>query len=195
MFNRREIKERAKQQLGNSIFANNWLFALVVILISGAISAVAGTAGILAVLVTGPLAYGVAFLFLKQARDGQKMVITDVFKGFTDDFGGNVVLILLETIFVALWTMLFIIPGIVKAYSYSMIFYIKADHPEYDWHQCFDESKRITSGHKWDLFVLDLSFIGWLIVGSICLGVGNLWVSAYMTAAKAQAYEAIKNAQ
>lgn len=195
MFNRIEFKERAKAQLGGGIFTGNWLFAVIVVLLSGAIIGAVSFTGIGALLVTGPIAYGLAYLFLKQARDGQQMDLGSLFKGFTDDFGGNFLLALLEGIFVFLWSMLFVIPGIVKAYSYSMIYFIKVDHPDFDWRRCFEESKRITRGHKWDLFVMDLSFLGWAIVGSMCFGVGTLWVEAYMTAAKAQAYEAIKNPQ
>ena len=74
-----------------------------------------------------------------------------------------------------------------------MIFYIKADHPEYDWRRCFEESKQLTKGHKLDLFILDLSFIGWSIVGALCLGIGSLWVLAYRYATQAQCYKVLKS--
>ena len=70
-----------------------------------------------------------------------------------------------------------------------MVYYVKADHPEYGWRECLDESQRLMTGHKWEKFVLDLSFIGWGIVGSLCLGVGTLWVMTYMAATEAQYYE------
>ena len=194
MFDRKQIKAKAKAQLGSNIFATNWLLALVVALIYGLILGAVSWTVVGVILLVGPLTFGISAMFLKQARDGQKMSVADLFAGFSSDFGGTVVLGLLEAVFVFLWSLLFVIPGIVKAYSYSMIFYIKADHPEYDWHQCFAESKRITKGHKGDLFVMDLSFLGWLIVGSLCFGIGTLWVEPYMMAARAQAYEAIRDA-
>ena len=92
-------------------------------------------------------------------------------------------------LFIFLWSLLLFIPGIVKAYAYSMVYYVKADHPEYGWRECLDESQRLMTGHKWEKFVLDLSFIGWGIVGSLCLGVGTLWVMTYMAATEAQYYE------
>lgn len=193
---RAELKTRAKAQLGNGIFKDNWLFAVIVILIygllAGAINAIPGAGSAASLIISGPLSYGIAKLFLKQAKDGEKMEIGSLFDGFKDDFGGNLVLGLLRDIFVVLWSLLFVIPGIVKAYSYSMAFYIKADHPDYDWRACLDESKKMTKGHKMELFILDLSFIGWLIVGAICFGVGTLWVAAYMQATRAQFYEALK---
>lgn len=77
-------------------------------------------------------------------------------------------------------------------YAYSMAYYIKLDHPDYGWKACIDESRRLMDGHKWEKFVLDLSFLGWIIVGSLCLGVGTLWVTPYMEATNAQFYEYVR---
>ena len=76
-----------------------------------------------------------------------------------------------------------------------MAVYIKVDHPDYDWKQCIDESQRMMQGHKGELFVLDLSFIGWLFVGACCCGVGTLWVNAYMAAAHSQFYENLRRTE
>ncbi len=184
---RTEIKRKAREQLGGNIFATPWLIAILVALIGNAI---VGVSSFISFLFIGPITFGLSSLFLKQARDRKAMDVAGLFDGF-NDFGQTFLLGFLSTLFIALWSMLFVIPGIVKTYSYSMIYYIKADHPEYDWKQCIDESRRIMNGHKWELFVLDLSFIGWMIVGSLCFGIGTLWVTAYMQAAKAQFYRAI----
>lgn len=191
---RQEIKARAKDQLGNNLFCNAWLFAVLACFIFSVICGAAGSiiVGIGAVIVTGPLSFGLNYLFLKQARDNQPMDLGDMFKGFSSDFGQNLLIGLMTAIFTALWSLLLIVPGIVKAYSYSMVYYIKADHPEYNWRQCIAESQAMMNGHKMDLFIMDLSFIGWMIVGSLCLGVGTLWVSAYMEAARAHFYESIQ---
>ena len=190
--NRAILKDKAKEQLGRNIFGNIWLTALLVCLIvsavCGIISAIPVAGGIVTLIITGPLTYSLAYMFLKQARDGQKMDFADILAGFKDDFAQNFILSLLMGIFVILWSLLFIIPGIVKTYSYSMAFYIKADHPEYNWKQCLDGSKALTNGHKGELFVLDLSFIGWMIVGALCFGIGTLWVMPYISATKAQFY-------
>ena len=127
--------------------------------------------------------------FLAQAREGRGIDLNDLFRGFRDDFGGTLLISLLSGLFIFLWSLLLFIPGIVKAYAYSMVYYVKADHPEYGWRECLDESQRLMTGHKWEKFVLDLSFIGWGIVGSLCLGVGTLWVMTYMAATEAQYYE------
>lgn len=190
--NRKEIKAKAKAQLGGRIFANNWMLALLVCLIFSAVSylpnVIPGLGQIGMIILLGPMTYGLAELFLEQARDGIAMEVKGIFSGFQKDFAQNFLIMLMSGIFAFLWGLLFVIPGIVKTYAYSMAYYIKVDHPDYDWRQCINESKRITKGHKGELFVLDLSFIGWLIVGALCFGVGLLWVTPYMNAAKAQFY-------
>lgn len=195
---RAEIKELAKEKLGGSIFSNQWLFALLACLIVGVISTVvASFAGIgfgLTIIIAGPLMYGMAHLFLNQVRTGEQMKLSGIFKGFKDDFAQTLLLGLLMTVFISLWSLLLVIPGIIMAYAYSMAFYIKVDHPEYTWKMCLSESKKLTEGHKAELFVLDLSFIGWYFVGSLCLGIGTLWVEPYHEASRALYYEEFKKA-
>ena len=191
---RAELKAQAKAQLGGGIFKNEWLTALAACLIMTVITSAAGTilTGIGSILVSGPLAYGLAYLFLKQSRDGQVMNIGDLFRGFQDDFGGTLLLGLLSSLFTFLWSLLLVIPGGVKPYAYSQAVYVKVDHPDYDWRRCLDESIQMMKGHKMDLFVLDLSFIGWYIVGALCLGLGTLWVAPYHAATRTQFYEDLR---
>lgn len=99
------------------------------------------------------------------------------------------------SIFIALWSLLLVVPGIIKALGWSMAYYIKVEHPEYTWKQCLDASTALTNGHKGDLFVLHLSFIGWYFVGSLCLGVGTLWVMPYHQATLTQCYHWLKSQQ
>ena len=192
--NRIYLKNRAKKILGGRIFADTWLYALLALAIASAVNSIAGAVlpGVGAILVTGPMSLGAAYVILKLARTGQKIDFKDLFRGFTQDIGQNILLGLLSSLFVALWSLLLIVPGIMKAYSYSMIYYIKADHPEYDWRTCLHASQEMTYGHKMELFVLDVSFIGWYILGALCLGVGTLWVIPYHETAKALVYEQIK---
>lgn len=146
-------------------------------------------------LFSGPLSYGIAKMLLKQSRDGQAMNVAEMFDGFKDDFGGNFLLHLLMSIFIALWSLLLVVPGIIKALGWSMAYYIKVEHPEYTWKQCLDASTALTNGHKGDLFVLHLSFIGWYFVGALCLGVGTLWVMPYHQATLTQCYHWLKSQQ
>ncbi len=191
---RAELKARARAQLGGGIFKNAWMVALAACLLIALIQTAAGSVlpGIGMILVLGPLEYSKRYMFLKQARDGQPMQLGDMFRGFQDDFGGTLLIGFLTGLFTALWSLLFVIPGIVKYYAYSMAYYVKADHPDYNWKACVDESRRLMNGHKWEKFVQDLSFIGWTIVGSLCLGVGTLWVTPYVYATEAQFYDYVR---
>ena len=190
---RAEIKRLARERLGGKIFGNVWLMALLACLVFSAVEAAAGAilAGIGAIIIVGPMTYGLNWLFLKQAREGGEINIGDLFSGFNADFGQTLLIGLMTTIFTFLWGLLFIIPGIVKAYAYSMAFYIKADHPNYGWRECLDASIEMMRGHKWELFMLDLSFLGWLIVGALCLGLGTLWVAPYQQQSRAIFYNSL----
>lgn len=196
---RAEAKYKARQRLGGNIFSGDWIRAAIVVGIFYVLGIWIKAVGmenieilgnIISVFTLGPLSYGLYLIFLKKSKDGEQIKIADVFKGFSEDLAGNFMLNLMINIFIALWSLLFVIPGIVKYYAYSMAFLVKADHPEYGWKQCLDESKRITDGHKMELFLLDMSMIGWRILGSICLGIGSFWVSAYSIAAKTEYYRA-----
>lgn len=188
---RATIKANAKQALGGGIFSQNWIMAIVMIVVASLILSAGSMVVVGSIILAGPMGYALAYMFLKQSRDGQKMEFADLFKGFQDDFVGTLLLGLMQAIFICLWSMLFYIPGIVKAYSYSMAFYIKADHPEYDWKACIDGSKEMMNGHKMELFILDLSFIGWAILGSLACGIGSLWVSAWIESAHVEFYRNI----
>lgn len=189
---RQEIKQRAKEQLGNNLFGNNWLIAVLVCFINSIIMSALASTVIGTIIVSGPLTFGLCALFVKQSRDGQTMAVEGLFDGFTKDFVGTFLLGLISSILVFLWSLLFVIPGIIKSYAYSMAFYIKSDHPEYDWKACIDESQKMMQGHKMDLFVLDLSFIGWYLLGALICGIGTLWVIPYHSASRAQFYENLK---
>ena len=99
----------------------------------------------------------------------------------------------LMDLFTTLWMLLLIIPGIVKSYQYKMIPYILADNPDIEWREAFDLSKQMTDGHKMDLFILDLSFIGWYILSGITCGLaGIFYVVPYKEQTMAEAYETLR---
>jgi uncharacterized membrane protein len=97
-------------------------------------------------------------------------------------------LVLFMALFVFLWSLLLFIPGIIAAYRYSMAPYLMAQYPEMGIRQAVNESKRIMAGHKWRLFCLELSFIGWALLCVLSLGIGYLWLIPYMQAAYAAFY-------
>lgn len=187
------LRAAARDQLGRSPLSNNWTTAVLVIFITYIAEAVVNriVPGIGGLLILGPIGYSVSFMFLKQTRDGECMKFSHLIKGFTDDFAGVFLLGLLQMIFVAVWSILLVIPGIMKAYSYAMAYYVKVDRPEYGWRECLDSSTSMMYGHRMELFLLDLSFIGWFLLGSFVFGVGSLWAIAYWQAARSQFYDTL----
>lgn len=101
--------------------------------------------------------------------------------------------IILSTIYIFLWTLLLIIPGLIKSYSYALTPYILVEHPEMSANEAIEESMRLMDGHKFDLFYLQLSFIGWAILSILSLGLGFFWLIPYQMTAQAAFYRDIKN--
>ncbi|MCR5587073.1 MAG: DUF975 family protein [Lachnospiraceae bacterium] len=109
--------------------------------------------------------------------------------GFKNDYMRNVGGIFLRDLYIGLWSLLFVIPGIVKTYSYRMTPYILADRPELSANEAITESRRMMDGHKWDMFVLDLSFLGWQILSALTLGIlGIFHVNPYVFSTEAAVY-------
>ena len=189
-----EYRRRAREALEGNIFGNTWLFMVLVVLVTGAILSVSGIIFIGPLLLIGPISIGICSYTLHVVRNtDKKNKIDPLLDGFRGSVGNSILVGLLATIFTALGSLLFVIPGIVKAIAYSQCYFIALEHPEYDANTCITESRKMMNGHKWEYFCLQFSFIGWMIVGSFCLGVGTLWVSAYMNAANAAFYEDLKN--
>lgn len=189
-----EYRRRAREALEGNIFGNTWLFMVLVVLVTGAILSVSGIIFIGPLLLIGPISIGICSYTLHVVRNTEKKnKIDPLLDGFRGSVGNSILVGLLATIFTALWSLLFVIPGIVKAIAYSQCYFIALEHPEYDANTCITESRKMMNGHKWEYFCLQFSFIGWMIVGSFCLGVGTLWVAAYMNAANAAFYEDLKN--
>ncbi|MDM5157423.1 DUF975 family protein [Bacillus sp. DX1.1] len=147
---------------------------------------------IVAMLIIGPLTLGANYLALHAVRE-KEVRIGQLFKWFTDGnkFIKSFLVYLLVYIYLALWTLLLIIPGIIKSFSYSMTYFILNDHPEYSMNQAITESRRMMDGHKMDYFLLCLSFIGWFLLSVITLGIGFLWLAPYFYTTTAAFYEEI----
>lgn len=155
------------------------------------IATFAGLLSLAQFVIGGVVRQGYAVFLLKQFR-GQDHDVNDLFSQF-DRFGDGFCLNLLQRLFIALWTLLFIIPGIVAAFSYAMAPFIMAENKEMTASEALRASKTLMNGHKMDLFLLTLSFIGWEILCAFTLGIGLLWLTPYMNATYAAFYHDITN--
>lgn len=198
--NRIEIKERARK-LAKENLKSFWKGYLIVIAISFLCSfaiellfergsTIYNCLTLVASFFTSTLSVGFYLYVLKMIR-GEEYTKEDIFR-----FVGNILPIVaisfLMTIFVCLWCILLIIPGIIVALSYSMVFYIYADNQELTPMDYLSQSKEMMQGYKWDYFVFVLSFIGWILLSVITLGIGFIWTVPYVSIAEALYYEELK---
>ncbi|EOS7908346.1 DUF975 family protein [Enterococcus hirae] len=153
--------------------------------------------GIVSGIISALFMSGISWTYLDILR-GTKSTIEpfkDAFRGFTGLFlGGVILLAILISIFTTLWALLFVIPGIIKSYSYSQSYFIYYDvitetggKPSVL--NTITASRKLMDGYKGKLFWLDLSFIGWHILAMLTAGIGYLWLNPYITATKAAFYE------
>ena len=191
------LRRNARAQLGGNIFHSKWLTVLLVCGVSAAAGLLASAipvAGAIALfVVTGAITYGTVRVLVKNAK-GQKWQIEEVFCGFKEGFVKTLLLHLLHTVLLFLWSLLFVIPGIVKGYSYAMAYYLQQEpgglraEPS----DLITQSRRMMDGYKWQLFCLDFSFFGWYLLGALCFGIGIFFVTPYHQQARANFYLALR---
>lgn len=185
-----ELRGNARMNL-----KGNWMPAVLAYLVFTIISALPSTipyiGPIISILIAGPMTLGITkfSINLKRHNNTNIEVIFDGFKNFTT----AMVLQILIFLFITLWSILLIIPGIIAALSYSQAFYILNDNPDMPAMEALEESKRIMQGYKWKLFCLYLSFIGWGLLSALTFGIGTLWLNPYIGLSLANFYDNIKN--
>ena len=179
-----QMKQQAKASL-----SGNWGTAIGVYLIAMVLISVLTTTGI-GGLFTGLISFGLCSAFLSVIRV-KTMKIENLFD-CTKNFGTVFVANILMGIYTFLWSLLFVIPGIVKSYSYAMTNYILLDNPNMTASEAITESRKMMDGHKLDLFMLYLSFIGWYLLSILTLCIGTLWVMPYQYTAMVAFYEDVK---
>ena len=170
---------------------DKWVMGAVTTLVFGAISGAASYIPVVGtILVALPMMYGYSIVMLSVMRGGE-MNIGGLFDGF-NDFGRIVGTKLLQAIYTFLWTLLLVIPGIIKNYSYAMTDFILKDQPELANNAAIEKSMAMMDGNKMKLFLLDLSFIGWAILCLFTFGIGFLFLQPYVQSAHAAFYEDLK---
>lgn len=180
-----ELSCRELRSRGKELLKSNTGFFIGLMVIIALISAVAGLTFV-GVLAVGAIALGDACAMIKAKREkvGDYSLL---FKSF-DRFGSALLLTLLISIYTFLWSLLFVIPGIIATYKYSQAYYILADHPEYTASQALAESCRLMDGNKAKLFWLQLSFFGWMLVVAITFGIAGFWVIPYINCTNVEFY-------
>ncbi len=189
-----QLKTKAKEQIKNKI-GLLFVISLIIAAISGLASfilsfipyvgSLVGT-----IIITPAFALSLVRVYMNVAKGGTPEA-GDAFSGF-DDFWAAFKVQFLVGLFTFLWSLLFVIPGIIKSYSYSMSMNILAENKGKPALECIQQSKDMTEGHKMELFILNLSFIGWNLLGILTLGIAYVWVLPYMQTTLMNAYYYLK---
>jgi|LGVF01.2.fsa_nt_gb uncharacterized membrane protein len=213
MWERSYIKERAKQVLKNKYW-KAFIVSLVIALAGGGYSNINGfdiishknidsyinkqvlTIIFILLVFLMLLRVFIGYLlevggrkFFIEAAEGKTVNIGCLGYYFKENRYINVLLTMLLThVYIFLWTLLFIIPGVEKSYAYRFVPYILADNPYIEKNRAMEISNEMTMNHKLDIFVLDLSFVGWYLLGTLALFVGVLFVYPYEAATNAELY-------
>jgi len=152
--------------------------------------AMKGAVQIVELLLTGAFTVGFCSFFLVIAQEGEARLecLFTGFKRFWKSFGAY----FLSTLFIVLWTMLFIVPGIIATFRYAMVYFIIADDEDCGPLEAITRSKEMMEGNKWKFFCLHWRFFWWAILCNLTLGIGYLWLVPYMQTSFAKFYEDVK---
>jgi len=196
---RTELKKKALDQL-----KGNWTQAVLVCFVFGILIGCGGSMrllmptlhslrfNMLSFLYAGTLAYGLHKYFLNLKRRETNSFET-LFSGFSSIYWKTVLLGVLMGIFVVLWSLLLVVPGIIAMIRYSQAWFIMADDPKLTPTEAIEKSKQMMYGHKWRYFVLCLSFIWWVLLCCITVGIGLLWLAPYIQTTVANFYDELKS--
>jgi uncharacterized membrane protein len=182
------LMQRARESLSGKwgLAVGAFFVYVLIMLVLGKIPKVGG---IINLIIGGPLVLGLTFFSLAISRNtGAKF--EQIFEGFKE-FGRALSAYLLMGIFVILWALLLIVPGIIAALSYSQTFFILADDKSVGTREAIRRSKQMMNGYKWKYFCLQLRFIGWALLSILTLGIGFLWLLPYIQISQAKFYDDI----
>ncbi len=188
--NRSLLKATAK-----TTFTNHYGMALLASFLPVVIAGAAGNLFIVGIVLVYPLYVGQALMFMSFSRN-ENVELDTLFSGYRgNQFGKFLVAMLLRDVFIFLWTLLFIVPGIIKSLSYALVPYLLADSDVSSDEDVITRSRVMMDGYKWDLFMLYLSFIGWFLLSLLTFGIlGIFYVGPYLNQSIALFYQEVKSA-
>ena len=205
------VKESDCWKAGKKDLKGRWLEAVlltfVYLLISCLISATAGSGldlicpgfSLVVAFLMQPMAWGWSMTFLECHRGDNNPFsdpfnVKNLFVGYNKDFSRIFTTLFLQTLYTILWTLLLIVPGIIKSLSYALTPYILKDYPELKNNQPIELSMAMMQGYKLELFILQLKYIGLCLLSILTLGIAYLWIAPFYSAAMVNFYEEVKKA-
>lgn len=209
---RAELKSRAKAALKGN-YAYSVVLCLIVMLIAGIIASISVAISLATgfeadgsyssspigqlflylaeLFIVIPISVGLTRFFIQLSK-GSKPEMSTIGYVFKNGLLNTVGVIFVQSVYIMLWSLLFIVPGIIKSYQYYMITYLLAENPKLERKRAFEITKAMMKGNKWRAFVLGLSFIGWALLCSITFGIGYIFLVPYMNATFVEFYLDLK---
>lgn len=191
---RQAIQSPENQKELDALMASLGLEELMMLaaIVFGALAVSGIISTLISIFVKNPLEVGVDHFFV-MCTDEETVSVKEVLYGFKNDYGNIVKCMFLRGLFTILWTMLFIIPGIIKAFAWILVPYILAENPDMNAKEAMALSAEMMKGNKWKFFVLSLSFIGWHILAAITFGILNIfYVGPYFQLTVAEFYRELR---
>lgn len=196
MFSRGELKREARNKL-----SGNWGIMILICLISSIFQYFTDDIGdtsmwllLIGLIIMAPIELSISKITLNLCTGEESPRLSQLAYGFKNILKA-VGLAFIMTISITIGILLFIIPGIIVELMFSQAIYVLADNPEISVMDALKESCILTKGYKGDIFILTLSFLGWLILGMLTFGIGLLWVIPYIEVTNAELYLFLKNKQ
>jgi uncharacterized membrane protein len=190
---RDRVSEYSATFVGTS---GTWWTPGLVGLIFGAAFAAAVLPLLLQIFVGNPLEVGCETYLLQAARGGDVPGLGALKRGFETDYLGVVKTMFLKNLFVGLWSLLFVVPGVVKSYEYMMVPFLLSENPSMPADEALARSRDMMEGQKWNTFVLDLSFLGWVLLGMATFGIVTvLYTNPYVFLSRAALYNTLRDGQ
>lgn len=189
-FSYNEGRVNIKTPLYNSSFPVRQRWSLITL----ALGLMTGAAFLaMEILLSNVVEVGKSRYFLKKTAGIQETGVEELFSGFSEGYGNLVLVMFRQKLSIFLWSLLLVIPGVIKNYEYYMVPYLLAENPRLSWEEARDLSRDMMEGNKMRVFVLQLSFIGWDFLGALVCGVGRVFVAPYKETVYGELYHTIKN--
>lgn len=192
---RAELKKDSKEKMHKNygIILGTLVISMLVVFLATSVGAILGPlSGLVTFIFTACAQLAIANVTLKVVKNG-KAEFNDIIEPLKENLLEKMLTILLGNVYIVLWALLFWIPGIIKSLSYSQLLFILVDEDEHVYYNdAITKSRQMMDGHKWELFVLHLSFLGWIILTSLTFGVLGIYTIPYMQVTFANYYLSLK---
>jgi uncharacterized membrane protein len=157
---------------------------LTLFLISLVFSVIVGALSFAGPIILGYVSFGMTVTYIAIINEQEPLLDQVLLAGVKEQPVKALILGIVQSLFISLWSLLFIIPGIIKSYSYALSTYILIKEPTIESMDAITKSRQLMNGYKWKLFALDFSYVGWYVLSVFTFGILTIWISAWHQTAR-----------